>query len=124
MRCYFQQFYHDIIDYSLVKEKQIIVSIVAMLSILAIILYVTMYSLEVYTNHGESIEVPDLISLRVEDAEKLLEIRDLMIIVNDSICKGNGLGGTDPCRVQVEHPAGLRSTSMQDPDRDPCRVPE
>ena len=74
-------------------KKQIIVSIVAMLSILAIILYVTMYSLEVYTNHGESIEVPDLISLRVEDAEKLLEIRDLMIIVNDSICKGNGLGG-------------------------------
>ena len=74
-------------------KKQIITTIVAMLIILAAILYATMYGLEVYTNHGESIEVPDLISLRVNDAEKLLEIRDLVIIVNDSICKGNGLGG-------------------------------
>ena len=54
-------------------KKQIITTIVAMLIILAAILYATMYGLEVYTNHGESIEVPDLISLRVNDAEKLLK---------------------------------------------------
>ena len=55
-----------------VIKKQILFSLIAMFVILGGLIYATMQGLEVYTNHGESIEVPDLISLRVTDAEKLL----------------------------------------------------
>lgn len=52
-----------------------------------------MWSLDYYTLHNESIETPDLINMKVEEAVKLLETRKLNYIVVDSICRGKGLGG-------------------------------
>ena len=52
-----------------------------------------MWILNIYTLHGESVEVPDLNNMNIADAQRLLATRDLEIEVLDSICKGGGLGG-------------------------------
>ena len=65
----------------------------AMVLISLVLVFVLTRILDFYTLHGESIEVPDLKDLKIEDARKLLATRDLVIEVSDSICKGDRLGG-------------------------------
>lgn len=49
-----------------------------------------MWFLSIYTLHGESIEVPDLMNMKMAEVEKLLKKRKLDYVVTDSICKGDG----------------------------------
>lgn len=67
--------------------------LVAVVGITALLIGGIMWILNLYTLHGESVEVPDLNNMNIEDAQRLLATRDLEIEVLDSICKGGGLGG-------------------------------
>jgi len=74
-------------------KKNIAINLVAFVVITFFLIYALMWFLGYYTLHGESIEVPDLVNMKIEEAEKLLKTRQLDFIVTDSICKGAGLGG-------------------------------
>jgi hypothetical protein len=74
-------------------KKNIALNLVALVVITFVLIQGLMWFLGYYTLHGESIEVPDLVNMKIEEAEKLLKIRQLDYIVTDSICKGGGLGG-------------------------------
>jgi len=74
-------------------RKTLLLNLVGVIGVTFLLVYGLMWFLNIYTLHGESIEVPDLKNYNIEDAKKLLETRDLEVVVNDSICKGKGLGG-------------------------------
>lgn len=74
-------------------KKTIFLNIFGIILISFLLVKILMWSLDYYTLHNESIETPDLINMKVEEAVKLLETRKLNYVVVDSICKGKGLGG-------------------------------
>lgn len=74
-------------------KKDIALSLVGVVVLTFLLVKILMWFIAYYTLHGESIEVPDLVNMKVEEAEKLLETRKLEFVVTDSICKGQGLGG-------------------------------
>ncbi|BDS13171.1 PASTA domain-containing protein [Aureispira anguillae] len=74
-------------------RKTILLNLVGGIVLTLVLIKVLMWALSFYTLHGESIEVPDLVNMKLEEAEKLLATRKLDFVVNDSICKGDGLGG-------------------------------
>lgn len=59
-------------------------NIVAMVLVLVAVPVATLYLLDVFTHHGEKIEVPSLVGKSVYEAEQMLNERDLVCIVNDS----------------------------------------
>lgn len=74
-------------------RKKILFNLIGVIVLTFVLIKVLMWSLNFYTLHGESIEVPDLVNMKIEEAEKLLATRKLEFLVTDSICKGDGLGG-------------------------------
>lgn len=50
-----------------------------------VILWITFYSLKSFTNHGESIAVPDLRGLSLEEITQVLEEKNLRFEVTDSV---------------------------------------
>ena len=58
------------------------------------------WGLDVYTRHGEKIEVPDIIGLHVEDAEKELQALGLELKVTDSVFSKE----FDPSEVLFQNP--------------------
>lgn len=74
-------------------RKTILINLVAVIVLTFALIKILMWSLNYYTLHGESIEVPDLVNMKLNEAEKLLATRKLDFIITDSICKGDGLGG-------------------------------
>jgi len=61
--------------------KRILLAIVIFVSLA----WITLILLDHYTNHGESVTVPDLQGLYVEEAQNLLENYDLYVQVIDSV---------------------------------------
>lgn len=74
-------------------KKSIILNILAFFTITFIIVKTLMWVLDIYTHHNESIDTPNIVGMKIENAKKLLEARKLNYIITDSICKGKGLGG-------------------------------
>ena len=74
-------------------RKSLLLNLAGFVGLTFILIFCLMRALDFYTLHGESIEVPDLINMKVEEAEKLLATRKLDFVVTDSVCKGNGIGG-------------------------------
>lgn len=74
-------------------RKTLLLNLVGVVALSFIAIKLLMWSLSLYTLHGESIEVPDLVNMKLEEAERLLATRKLDFVVTDSICKGDGLGG-------------------------------
>ena len=74
-------------------KKSILINLGGITLLSIVLVKLLMWSLNYYTLHNESIETPDLVNLKVEEAIKLLEARKLNYIVVDSICRGKGLGG-------------------------------
>lgn len=67
------------------SKKDVLIHIGIMLSLLAIIVLSFFFIyLPATTNHGESITVPDLSGMKVEDIEEFLQSRDLRYEINDS----------------------------------------
>ena len=74
-------------------KKNIIINLTGFVVLTYLLVKITMWCLSYYTLHSESIETPDLVNMKIEEAVKLLETRKLNYVVNDSICKGKGTGG-------------------------------
>ena len=55
-----------------------------MLALIVAIPSVTIYMLDLFTHHGEKIEVPSVVGKSLYDAEQLLQSRDLLAMVSDS----------------------------------------
>lgn len=68
-------------------------NIVLMLIIAAILIVITLFCLNKYTRHNESIEVPDLKGLQVEDAASIIASSGLRYEVVDSVYNQDGVPG-------------------------------
>lgn len=67
------------------SKKDVLIHLGIMLSLVAIIVLSFFFIyLPSTTNHGESITVPDLSGMKVEDVEEFLQSRDLRYEINDS----------------------------------------
>ena len=65
--------------------KHLIIAAVAIIVIISSAFII----LDIYTNHGESLPVPDLKKLSVEEAQKVAEKHDLQVEVTDSVFQDN-----------------------------------
>lgn len=74
-------------------KKTLLGNLLGLLVLTFVLIQLLLWGMKKYTLHGESVEVPKLINMKLEEAEQLLETRKLEFLVVDSICKGNGLGG-------------------------------
>ena len=66
------------------KKKFFWLNILAMFLTVVMLLIVLFVGLSVYTRHGQAVEVPDIKGMRVQEAEKILEHRNLICLVSDS----------------------------------------
>ncbi len=70
-------------------KKQNIVKLVlhlsVMLLLLVVVLNLTIYGLKAYTNHGESIGVPDLVGMKIDELEPFMQNYELQYVIIDSI---------------------------------------
>lgn len=67
------------------KSKSFIFSIVTALIILVLLIFGTLKFLNVYTRHGEEIEIPNLAKMSAEEAEIHLDDIGLEIVVIDTV---------------------------------------
>lgn len=84
------------------KKKNIIVRIlsniyaktfIAMAVIGAVLIALTLFGLNIYTKHGESVEVPSVLGMQVEEAAGVLAQKELRYEVVDSIFLTGGVPG-------------------------------
>ena len=67
------------------NAKKLWMSIVAMAILVIAVPVVAFYMLDIFTHHGEKIEVPSVTGKMIGDAESMLHERDLVAVVNDSL---------------------------------------
>lgn len=67
------------------NAKKFWMSIVAMAIVVIAVPVVAFYMLDIFTHHGEKIEVPSVTGKMIGDAESMLQERDLVAVVNDSL---------------------------------------
>ena len=67
------------------NAKKFWMSIVAMVIVVIAVPVVAFYMLDIFTHHGEKIEVPSVTGKMIGDAESMLQERDLVAVVNDSL---------------------------------------
>lgn len=82
------------------KSKIFIRSVILVAILIAIILYVTNCSLLDYTKHNIEIRVPDLVGYTYDQAQPIVEKRNLNVIVNDSTF----VKGKDPGVIMKQDP--------------------
>lgn len=70
---------------SFLKSKVFLKQLVLAFSIVIILCFIIVYSLDFRTNHGEEITVPDLSKMSVNQAEAILEELDLEYHINDTL---------------------------------------
>jgi|GEM_PF-3594084 len=74
-------------------KKNLLGNLIGFIVLTFVLIQLLLWAMKTYTLHGESVEVPTLIDMKLEDAEQLLATRKLEFLVVDSICKGNSIGG-------------------------------
>lgn len=65
-------------------SRYLLLNLLAMVLVLVLLCVGVKFGLELYTHHGEGIEVPELKGLSFQKAHLLLEQKDLVIMVSDS----------------------------------------
>lgn len=80
--------------WNFIKSKQFVINFGLMLAITFAILFVVYQSLNVYTRHGTSIDVPDLTGLSIEELEDVADKHDFEFIIIDSIYNPEKVKGT------------------------------
>lgn len=70
--------------FSFKKNKYFWVNIIVMILVAALLIFIVLKGLDVYTRHGEAIVVPDAKGLSVQQAEKLFRSKSLKFVVSDS----------------------------------------
>lgn len=79
--------------FSFKTNKRFWLNILAMIAVVIILIFVTLKSLDIYTHHGEAVEVPDVKGMSVDEASKMFRNRGLEFIVSDSnYVKGKAAG--------------------------------
>lgn len=79
--------------WNFLKSRFLWVNILVSIVLVAVICYVVFWRLDVYTRHGEAVEVPDLSGMYVEEAELILKDCDLSYEVIDSVYIRSMKGG-------------------------------
>lgn len=59
-------------------------NIAIMVIIIVAMPFITLYMLNIFTHHGEKIEVPSVVGMSAYDAEDMLTEHDLVFVINDS----------------------------------------
>ena len=75
------------------KSKFLWINILTSIILIVVVCYIVFWRLDVYTHHGEAVEVPDLSGLYVEEAELLLKDCNLGYEIIDSVYIRNKKGG-------------------------------
>lgn len=75
--------------YKFLFSKQFLKQIAIAIGLIIVITIVVLQLLKLYTRHGESVEVPDLKEITLEDAGRILEGRNLNYQVIDSVYMKN-----------------------------------
>ena len=75
------------------KSKFLWLNLLAAMVLVFIVCWVVFWRLDVYTHHGEAVEVPDLSGMYVEEAELILKDCDLSYELIDSVYIRNMRGG-------------------------------
>lgn len=84
------------------KKFPVIKHLVLAAGFLVGLVLLTMMWLRFYTNHGEKLEMPDLLQMNIYKAAKIAEDKSFQIVVVDSIFKLGTSGGT----ILNQNPAG------------------
>ncbi|MGH1337430.1 MAG: PASTA domain-containing protein [Aureispira sp.] len=74
-------------------RKFLITNLLGVIVVTFVLIQLALWGISWYTLHGESIEVPNMVNMSLEEAEKLLATRKLDFEVVDSVCKGQADGG-------------------------------
>ena len=67
------------------KSKSFLLNILYAVVITVVLVVITIYSIRIYTNHGESLLVPDLLGMELETVDALLNENDLVYEISDSV---------------------------------------
>lgn len=70
--------------FSFSKNKYFWLNILGMILFIVIAIYATMKGLDIYTQHGKGVPVPNVKGMQLDEAETLLRNQDLDIVVIDS----------------------------------------
>jgi len=76
------------------KSRTFLLHVVLLLLFFALLVYLTMQLLKVYTNHGESQSVPDLLGFGKSDVELVLGQHELRYEIYDSMFVPSAIPGT------------------------------
>ena len=82
------------------KSKSFLLTLLYAVVITVVIVVVTIYSIRIYTNHGESLLVPDLLGMELEEVDALLNENNLVYEILDSVY----FGGAEPGAVVDQAP--------------------
>lgn len=81
------------IIWNFLKSKFLWINILLSIILVAVICFVVFWRLDVYTHHGEAVEVPDLSGMYVEEAELILKDCNLGYEIIDSVYIRSMKGG-------------------------------
>lgn len=70
------------------------INIIAMILVVIVVIFGTLKWLDSYTRHGDAIEVPNVKNINVDEAEVMLNNRELSLVVIDSTYKKDLPAGT------------------------------
>ena len=79
--------------WNFLKSRFLWVNILAAIVLCVVICWVVFWRLDVYTHHGEAVEVPDLSGMYVEEAELILKDCSLGYEIIDSVYIRSMRGG-------------------------------
>ena len=65
-------------------RKQFFIQIALMAGFVALVIFITMWWLKIYTNHGQQLELPEYVEWNIKDAKADAEKNSFDIVVNDS----------------------------------------
>lgn len=80
-------------------------NILAAIVVLVILVFITLGWLDKYTRHGESVEIPDIKGLTIENADPFFRAKNLQYQIIDSVFNRNAAPGTV---VETVPPIGTR----------------
>lgn len=82
------------------KSRQFVWHLTLIIIFFAVLLYITMLSLKIYTHHGKSLHVPDFIGLSENDVQLVVKEKNLRYIIIDSMFVPDAVPGT----IIAQHP--------------------
>lgn len=76
------------------KTKTFKQNALAAIGITIFLVVVNMIALRIYTDHGESVEIPDLKGISMSEVESIIEREELKFVIRDSVFSADALPGT------------------------------